>query len=463
MDGGVPTWGGAVRRRCAIVGPVTRALILALVRFALETFYRTRKWGHEVPAEGPLILVANHPNALVDPALLMEATPRPLRFLGKEPLLRMPVIGFIVRRIGLIPVYRTQDGADPKQNAAAFEAVRAALHQGDAIAIFPEGKSHDEPALQRLKTGAARMALDANPEQAGEVRIVPVGLVYSDKGYFRSKAAIWIGEPVDGGDLRASITDPDSHWSAVETLTERINGSLAGVTINLDRWEDWDLLRLAQRIWRPARGSRRVERMATLADAAAHLRERDPARLASLTRRIDALRLSLDELGLPADRLDQHYRTWGAFRYLARQLATFVIAGPIALAAMLFWLPPYLLVRTGTRFARVNGDLLATVKILASATIFTLWLIGVAVWLALESSPWFALGLLGLAPPLGRWSLPLVENHLRLIRELRLFLRHVTSDALRAELTAERDALAAEFDALEAELVSATRPEPERR
>ncbi|HKX45300.1 MAG TPA: 1-acyl-sn-glycerol-3-phosphate acyltransferase, partial [Planctomycetota bacterium] len=128
-----------------------RALVL-LVRLATRLFYRQERLGRAVPADGPALLVANHPNGLLDPALVLSVTERDVLFLGKEPLFRMPVVGWLVRRLGVVPVHRAQDGADTAQNAAAFAAVHVALEHGGVVALFPEGRAHDEPSLQRLKT-----------------------------------------------------------------------------------------------------------------------------------------------------------------------------------------------------------------------------------------------------------------------------------------------------------------------
>ncbi|MEO0649967.1 MAG: hypothetical protein AAFZ65_04750, partial [Planctomycetota bacterium] len=122
--------------------------------------------------------------------------------------------------------------------------------------------------------------------------------------------------------------------------------------------------------------------------------------------------------------------------------------GPLAAVAVLYWLPPYLLVKVGVRLATVTGDLQATVKILASAVFMVLWLAVTALWLGATVSWWLGLALLPIAPVLGRFSLGVVEEHLRLLREIRRFLRHITAEGLRAQLIAERDAIAAEFDAL---------------
>jgi 1-acyl-sn-glycerol-3-phosphate acyltransferase len=151
------------------------AFIRALVSLALSLFYRVKVNAPATEPEGPVIFVGNHPNGLIDPALVFIISHRRVTFLAKAPLFRMPVIGWILKGLEALPVYRKQD--DPTQmrgNEGTLEAARTALVQGRAITIFPEGKSHSEPMLAELKTGAARIALGAAREGA-PVRIVPVG------------------------------------------------------------------------------------------------------------------------------------------------------------------------------------------------------------------------------------------------------------------------------------------------
>src|SRR5262249_17835705 len=115
-----------------------------------------------VPRSGPLIFVINHPNALVDPLFLLCFAPRPVSFLAKAPLFRMPLIGALARSLDAIPVYRRQDpGTRAGDNRETFARARALLDRGGTIAVAPEGTSHSDPRLRPLKTGIARIALGA--------------------------------------------------------------------------------------------------------------------------------------------------------------------------------------------------------------------------------------------------------------------------------------------------------------
>ncbi len=137
-------------------------------RLALRTFYRLEVAGGRVPPAGPVLLVANHPNSLLDPAMVVAVAGRPVRFLAKAPLFGDAQVGWLVRGAGAIPVYRASD--DPSKmgaNQDAFRAAHASLAEGDAVGIFPEGTSHSEPSLVPLKTGAARIALGAAARVGG--------------------------------------------------------------------------------------------------------------------------------------------------------------------------------------------------------------------------------------------------------------------------------------------------------
>ena len=110
-----------------------RKIIVALVRLALRIYFqRIEVTGVErVPLDTPVIFVLNHPNALVDPVFLLCLAPRDVSFLAKAPLFRMPVIGYLVKQLDSLPVYRRQDeGEDVTKNQETFIAARKLLARG---------------------------------------------------------------------------------------------------------------------------------------------------------------------------------------------------------------------------------------------------------------------------------------------------------------------------------------------
>ena len=120
-------------------------LIRRLFCLAVAVFYRGRTLGEHIPEDGPLIIVANHPNGLIDPIMVMALTDRPVRFLAKEPLFRMPVIGLLLKAVQALPIFRPVDGADTGDNLRTFSAVTAALKAGEVICLFPEGVAMMNP------------------------------------------------------------------------------------------------------------------------------------------------------------------------------------------------------------------------------------------------------------------------------------------------------------------------------
>src|SRR5256885_8649162 len=155
--------------------------VRAVISFALRMFYRVQVVRSTDDLSGPLMLVGNHPNSIIDPALVFVITPRRVTFLAKEPLFRVPLFGLLLRGLGALPVYRKQDHpGQTEKNEGTLAAASKALLASKAITIFPEGKSHSEPQLSEIKTGAARIAWRASSDGA-KVRIVPVGLTYQQK------------------------------------------------------------------------------------------------------------------------------------------------------------------------------------------------------------------------------------------------------------------------------------------
>jgi 1-acyl-sn-glycerol-3-phosphate acyltransferase len=425
-----------------------------VARACAFVYYRVEYAGDAVPRRGPLLLVANHPNSLIDPVMVVAAARRPVRFLAKAPLFTDRKIGWLIRGAGSIPVYRRMDdGSQMARNREMFDAVEAALGQASAVGLFPEGMSHSEPSLAPLRTGAARIALGAAASTTGGAfPIVPVGLVFRDKDVFRSRALVLVGDAIEWDDL-ASRGGRDA--DAVRDLTDRITDALRGVTINLERWEDQPLIECALDLWEVDRGAAvdPAERIARLEITTRILAEaratRDPvaATLArdveSHRRRLRRLRLRPADLG--ADVSWARGRSWTARRWL-------LALPPVAVLALAGWAlfrPPYRL--TGWLVDRMDleEDTRSTWKLLVGIVVYLAWVVALAIAAAVATRFWAGLLVLVLLPAIGIAGGIVRERWRGAWDDARRFFllrtRHPLLDALRArqgELSRRLDTLA---------------------
>ena len=142
-----------------------------IATLTIKPLFRLRIEGAEhVPKEGPVLIAANHLSTL-DPIVLAYGVPRPVAFVAKAELFKMPILSWLVPRLYAIPLER---------GAGDLSAVRAAiraLKAGLAFGIFPEGTRSRTGKLQPFKTGAAAIA-----SRTG-ARVVPAAVIGSDKAW----------------------------------------------------------------------------------------------------------------------------------------------------------------------------------------------------------------------------------------------------------------------------------------
>jgi glycerol-3-phosphate O-acyltransferase / dihydroxyacetone phosphate acyltransferase len=361
------------------------ALLRAITGIALRWFYRDVTVRHvdRIPQDAtPLLLAVNHPNALVDALLIGWMLPRRLTITAKATLFENPVLGWFLRVAGVVPLRRASDErrrlttavetegmtsttgpeqADRTRNVEAFRSILERLERGGAVLIFPEGKSHDEPALAPLRTGPARIALQAQRE--GRVRslaILPIGLIFEQKEAPRSRVLIDVGEPLDVGQWIATVVKP----AGVDTLTEEIDRRLRDVTLNYATADEAARTRGLAKVFaslledplsigtgRPLESEVELERRLAQARRLLESGHTGPALRTRAERFLDRLdafehtlyaeRIAVDEVAIPVGR---RHGVWFALR----EGVLLAIVGPIALWGRVnHWLP--------FRLARVLG------------------------------------------------------------------------------------------------------------
>jgi glycerol-3-phosphate O-acyltransferase/dihydroxyacetone phosphate acyltransferase len=284
----------------------TYRALKGLCRIVVSVFYRRV----DVTGDGawraagrPTIVVANHTNALADPVVILAKLPGHPRFLAAGSWWKFAPARWLFRLAGVVPVYRRGDGGGVNANKAAFAACHEALAEGATLAVFPEGALHHEPSIAPLKTGAARIALGAAADAGvADVVVLPVGIVYEDRGRFRSQSAVQVGTPLPVAPwVERYRTDPRA---AARALTEAVARGLRAVTVNHESWAD---LRLVDRAAAVAlaedrsidrRYARRNELRRGLGAALTHSGGRDDPAWADLAARVATHQHEVDALGL---------------------------------------------------------------------------------------------------------------------------------------------------------------------
>ena len=151
-----------------IYGLVPEFLLRFIAWLLVKAVYRLRTSGlAHIPHEGAAVLVANHVS-FADAVIIMGASPRPIRFVMDHRIFRTPLLGFIFRHCGAIPIASAKE--DPVMLEAAFAEVGRALENGDLVGVFPEGHLTRDGELQPFRPGISRI-LAANP-----VPVVPMAL-----------------------------------------------------------------------------------------------------------------------------------------------------------------------------------------------------------------------------------------------------------------------------------------------
>ncbi len=183
--------------------------------------YRLRIRGRErLPAQGGYVLAPSH-RSMMDIPFAAWLSRRPLRYMGKASLFRIPVAGTFFRSLGGFEVAR--DGTDRKALRDSIEMLQA----GEVLLLYPEGTRQHGPKIQPLQPGAAYVALRAG------VPIVPVGIAGTEEilrshgGKFPrfGRAAVVVGEPIVGPARAGGVVPREE----VDALTARLHEALQTV------------------------------------------------------------------------------------------------------------------------------------------------------------------------------------------------------------------------------------------
>lgn len=358
-------------------------------------FVEVRSSGRRnVPDAGPLILAANHPGSVLDAVLLSTQVSRPIRYLARSGLFRVPLFATLFRSLGAIPVYRPHETADAgERNRVTFARVFEHLDSGGCIGIFPEGRNSSWARVGQLRKGVARMALGAearNDFSLGLV-IVPVGINHDRRDLLTSDALLRFGKPIRVADFREThARDPEEAVQAVTdevqqllrrqalhiadrrlehlindleaVFSERLVGLLDSDEMSdedereqsfVRRWV-WKMLRMYHRSSR-ARGKALEQRMLSrqlLNTVLSGALEQEPRSVVALKNQLERYKDHLAQTRLRAA-LEQPFDQPVRERWIRLRMTIFAVAmAPVALFGMVHNAVPYLVTKYFPRLFR---------------------------------------------------------------------------------------------------------------
>lgn len=397
-------------------------LVVWLIRLIADTFFRRIEVDgvENVPTSGPVIFAGNHPNALMDGWLLVAKTVRwPLYFLANAKLWNYRMLSPILNATGAVPVYRREDHDGDVDNKSAFDRLYEVIESGECVCIFPEGISHVESQLTKLKTGTARVALTVASRGKTVAPIVPCGLNYIHRNRFRSQVLIQFGKPITIDNEWLRKFDDDEQKAVVE-LTDRLANALKDVTVNTPDWSTLRFIQSARRLYKPSSVQLTPRQYVELNRrfAKQYIKERNNPELQALAADLENYQARLDLLGLKDHQLRQPVTLSHAFRKIVLRGIMWLALLPLAVPGAILHLPiGWIAAAVGERFSYEMDDV-ATLKVFSTILLLPLMYLAVSITVGMQFGIWWGGALFVALPFSFLASIRLIEAEVSLLMSM---------------------------------------------
>jgi glycerol-3-phosphate O-acyltransferase / dihydroxyacetone phosphate acyltransferase len=330
-------------------------ILKIIFKISLRIFFRKIEVRnpHLIPAKGPLLIAANHPNTFMDPIAIGAIMRQEVYFIAKSTIFRSPLRSWLLEKMNLVPIFRREDkGESVQNNDHTFRKCFELLQRGGSLLIFPEGNSFNERRLRPIKTGTARMALGAEAGVGGKAttHIIPVGLNYSDPTRFRSTLFINVGEPIVVGDFAGQYAEDPI--KAVQSLTDTLRERLEELLVITSTAEEDELVRQIEAIYTYdllqdlGLGRRQEDKFVLtkgIADSIRYFNQHDPNRLRAIQDQLQVYKKNLDKLGLEDKFLRAQQKAPGLLADTFRTTLYLVLGFPVYLFGCLANYIPYII------------------------------------------------------------------------------------------------------------------------
>jgi len=207
--------------------------------FGLYCYYKeVQLHGMEkVPRNKPVMFLANHQNALLDPLVIASFTPFRSFFLTRSDVFTNRLFKQIFGFLRMLPIYRFRDGRDTLgKNEAIFKQCTKLLQKGEAILLFPEANHNIMRRVRPLSKGFTRIlfaAFEEDPEI--DIQLVPVGINYEKADAFPDRVAFYFGDPISS----RSLYNKDDLMGSVTSIKNIVFEALKVQTTHIDDLNDY--------------------------------------------------------------------------------------------------------------------------------------------------------------------------------------------------------------------------------
>ena len=337
-----------------------------------------------MPQEGPTILCCNHSNQFMDAMLLISHCPRPLSFCFAASSFSKPIVGYLAKKINVIPVNRAEDlkmngrgkismlsdidikgfgtkfisdanknknfklgvhallimkkyrlmvekvldeenikvRSDPKtfelikkeykdkqlnyqlipklDNSLMFKETTKKLMEGKAICIFPEGTSHDNTHLLKLKPGVAYIALEAMANYGVKnIKLISCGLSYFSRDEFRSDLILKFGIPIEIPESLAN-TFKVNKKQAIDLLLKVVETQMKSIILTAPTYQEYMLIKMLRNLYVPNHMELPAEKSSDYARWISHIynEKRDSNETKEIKAKVEKYMFSLEQLGI---------------------------------------------------------------------------------------------------------------------------------------------------------------------
>jgi glycerol-3-phosphate O-acyltransferase / dihydroxyacetone phosphate acyltransferase len=443
-------------------------ILQRFVSFWVNRFFRKVEIHRDSDVEkGPIIIAVNHPNNLIDTLLVGYAIKRKVHYLATAELFRNRILSFFLRSSGIIPVYRKQD--DPShadKNLTTFQECFKILNQGGAIGIYPEGTTHAEPRIKKIKTGAARIALEAEDQFHQGIKLVPVGLNYSIRKSFRSKVIINIGAPLQISEYVARYQKDKT--AVVEELTFDLQFAMENQIIHVEKPDLERLVKDVEQVYKAELIQDLAEESGIsqkevdsfrlskkLVEAIDYFNKKEPERLLAFQQEINSYRNRLKKLRLQDETLQHLSQDKSSYRTFLTRVTLLLLGLPLALWGSINHFFPYHISRViSQKLAKKETDY-ATVRILCGIILYPIFY-AIQIYWTLTYFGWMKAFIYGMTLPIfGAFAYYYWDKFKSFRSSLQLFFVMLTRKQLLTHLKERREKLIAYLDRAKEEYLHA--------